>query len=789
MLISLGLYAQDGDLNMKIVGHVTVPEGGSGVWHYYDPIKKIEYAVLGSRQSTIIYSLEDPTKPKERYKLSGGFTTWREVFSYGKYVYAVTDVNAEDGLAIIDMSKAPDTITGSFWKPTLTAGGVTGILGKCHTLFVDEKGILSLNGCSPQEWRGTLFFDLKPDPKNPKFLGSTLKRYCHDNYARRDTIYSSEINDGKLTIYDAKDYKNVVEIASFNTPNNFNHNSWLSDDSKFIFTTDEREDAFLASFDISDLKKIKLLDKYKPKDTENTGVVPHNTRYLNGYLITSYYTDGVKIVDAHKPDNLVEVGSVDTYFGSETGFNGCWGVSPFLPSGTIVASNMNNGLYVIQPTYVRACYLEGLVTDTITGLPILDVSVVIKAARKNKDFSDLLGIYKTGYATAGDYDVEFSHPDYFPKTVRVTLLNGEVTLKDVQLISRRPTITAKVTVKDSITKQVLGNAHVRISNSNGDKAANTIADGSASIFIFQDTVPYTVVAGKWGYRHKAVNFQSDKQSGNIEILLPRGYQDDFIFDQGWTVTSTASSGAWLRGEPNGTIYRNEQFQTNFDIANDFGSDCYVTGNIGGDPSTDDVDNGGTTLMSPVMRLSNYKEPLLSYYYWFVNAGGQGNPNDKMNIRLSNGSTIVFIKEVNTHSPSWIYSDVIKIKDLLPLSDSMRLIIDIADDQPGHLLDAAFDDFLLIDGIISSSELSGKEFNIKTYPNVFQNQTYLFYKAEENLHSNLNVQVIDQFGRVVQNQVLTQSEGVLTLGENWNSGIYIVKVFNTNQSTSLKITKI
>ncbi len=787
MSFLLKINAQDGDLNMKIVAHVNAPEGGSGIWHHYDKKRKIEYAVLGSRTSTILFSLEDPKNPKERFRLTGGTTTWREVFSYGDYVYAVTDVETEDGLAIIDMSKGPDSIKGSFWKPSVDVKGNAAVLGKCHTVFIDEKGILSLNGCTP--WRGTVFFDLKPNPKVPVYIGAITQRYCHDNYARRDTIYSSEINDGKLTIYDASDYKNIKEIASFNTPNNFNHNSWLSDDSKYIFTTDERADAFLASFDISDLKNIKLLDKYKPKDTENTGVVPHNTRYLNGYLITSYYSDGVKIVDAHKPDNLVEVGSFDTYKFSETGFVGTWGVSPFLPSGLIVASNMNDGLYVIEPTYIRACYLEGLVTDTITEIPINNVSVKISVARKNEDFSDVSGIYKTGYATAGEYEVTYTHPDYFPKTVKASLLNGKVTIKDVQLISRRPTVTAKVIIKDSVTGQLLSSAHVRIMSPIDDKTTNTIADGSASLFIFQDSIPYQIVAGKWGYRHKAVTYASDKNPGIVEIRLARGYQDDFIFDQGWLVNSTASTGAWKRAEPTGTVYRGDQFQTELDIQSDYGPDCYVTGNNGGDPSTDDIDNGNTILTSPVMRLSNYKEPLLSYYYWFVNAGGQGTPNDKMTIRISNGINIVFVKEISIHSPDWVSSGIIKLKDLITLTDSMRVVIDIADDQPGHLLDAAFDDFLLIDGIISSSESATQDIVMRAYPNAFNEKCYLSYNVKNNENLSINLSIVDQFGKEINQRKLEVNSDVIEIGENLKSGIYFAKITNGKSISSVKLVKL
>jgi len=477
------LKAQDGDLNMKLVAHVPAPEGGSGVWHYFDKKHSTEYAVFGSRTSVVLYSLEDPSKPKERFRFTGTTTTWREVFSYGEFVYGVTD-NAADGLVIIDMRKAPDTITGKFWKPNITAGTQTAVLGSCHTVFVDEKGILSLNGCSP--WQGILFFDLKPDPQNPKFIGSELKRYCHDDYVRHDTLYSSEIYQGFLSIYDVKDYTNPKELVNIKTPFAFTHNSWISDDSKYLFTTDEREEAYVASYDISDFSKVKLLDVYKPKDTDGKGVIPHNTRYLNGYIITSYYTDGVKIVDAHKPDNLVEVASYDTYFGSQSGgFYGTWGVSPFLPSGLIVASNIEDGLFILKPDYQRACYLEGLVTDTITGLPINNVSVKIIAPRQNLDNTDAAGNYKTGYAVGGTYNVEFSHKDYFTKVVPAVLTNGQVTVKDVQLISKRPSITARVVVRDSISGKLLENAGVRITNINGEKNAATGMDGSIALFVFR----------------------------------------------------------------------------------------------------------------------------------------------------------------------------------------------------------------------------------------------------------------------------------------------------------------
>ena len=42
---------------------------------------------------------------------------------------------------------------------------------------------------------------------------------------------------------------------------------------------------------------IKELDQFRPLATLGDGVVPHNVHVFNDYLIISYYTDGVLIVD------------------------------------------------------------------------------------------------------------------------------------------------------------------------------------------------------------------------------------------------------------------------------------------------------------------------------------------------------------------------------------------------------------------------------------------------------------------------------------------------------------
>src|SRR5690606_10530048 len=118
-----------------------------------------------------------------------------------------------------------------------------------------------------------------------------------------------------------------------------------------------------------------------------------------------WYTDGIVVVDANRPENMVKVGSYDTWLGAHGGFNGAWGAYPWLPSGLILCGDINTGLFVLSPEYVRAAYLEGKVTDSQNGMAINGVKVSILSDQPNLKESDVSGNYKTGIAYSGTFTV------------------------------------------------------------------------------------------------------------------------------------------------------------------------------------------------------------------------------------------------------------------------------------------------------------------------------------------------------------------------------------------------
>jgi hypothetical protein len=83
-----------------------------------------------------------------------------------------------------------------------------------------------------------------------------------------------------------------------------------------------------------------------------TGLIPHNAHVDGNHLVTSYYTFGCHVLDVEFPELPVLVAYYDTspQF-SGTGYNGAWGAYPYLPSGNILVSDIETGLWVLDPEY------------------------------------------------------------------------------------------------------------------------------------------------------------------------------------------------------------------------------------------------------------------------------------------------------------------------------------------------------------------------------------------------------------------------------------------------------
>lgn len=682
--------------NMTLLGSKSYTQNLSDIWGYADSSGR-EYALVGAYDGISIVNITNPASPVELFFIPGVTSTWRDLKVWDKHLYVSNENASGQGLVIVDMTYLPDSIKTYTWNGT---GGVT--FNRAHNLFIDENGYLYVIG-SDFGAGGAIIADVFTNPKIPVVKTVYNQAYIHDAFVRGDTMWAAEINNGWFSVVDVANktgpaIPSSAIKATFGTPSTFTHNVWLSDDGDYLFTTDEVSSGYIGSYDVSDLNNIMEVDKYQ--SNPGSGVIPHNTFYHNGFLITSYYRDGVNVVDANYPNTLVEMGNYDTSPLSGNGFNGCWGVYPYLPSGRIIASDIENGLFIFGPTYQKACYLKGTASDTLTGVPLFGVDVSIQAVPNAATATNLLGKYNTGLADSGSYIVTFSKTGYISKSFTITLDNGIVTTLDAELYPLVP-FNLTGSVRDNASGQGIAGAHILLEGVNGNYTATCDTGGNFTIpSMFADQ--FSVYAGQWGWvTNKLAAQQINQNTGPITVYLDNGYYDDYIFDFNWTVSSNASSGIWEKGEPIGTTY-GLAANPEFDLPFDYGDECYVTGNGGGSAGYDDVDNGRTILRSPPMDLSQFNNPYISYYRWFFNAGGGGQPNDSLIVKISNGLTTVVIETTTDGDPyeSLWKKKMIKVDSYIQPTANMYISFDAADmPSSGHLVEAGVDLFRAFDSIL------------------------------------------------------------------------------------------
>ncbi|MFT6333594.1 MAG: choice-of-anchor B domain-containing protein [Saprospiraceae bacterium] len=779
--------------NMELVSSVDNGETGNDIWGYVDSTG-VEYAIMGTRSTTKIWSLEDPANPIERASIPGPVGTWRDIKSFEDHIYVTSD-QGTDGLLIIDMSGAPDTITSEYWKPDLTVGGATETLEKCHNLYIDtDQGFCYLAGCNNSRG-GILILDLNQDKKNPVHVSSADIAYAHDVYVKNDRMYASEIYLGMFNVYDVSDKTNPVllngEVSSFD----FTHNAWTSDDGNYIFTTDERANAFVESFDISDLDAIVPLDRFKPIETQGLGVIPHNTHYMNGFLITSWYTDGVIITDVNEPDNMVKVGAFDSETTSNGGFNGCWGVYPFLPSGLILATDgpgLSNKLKVYRPTtndgtqgYQRASYLKGNITDINTGFGIPNAEIEIMATQQNIKSSGVMGDYKTGIANTGTFDVVFSHPNYDSVTAQATLVSGEITTLDIDMGNS----LVSGAVIDKVTGDVIQNAKVVLLDKTNNSTIETLTDEDGIwVLGVRGGVSYGVQVAKWGY----LGTTQDVVAQNDAVYsteLETGYQDDFFADLGWTSNGNAASGNWEIGDPSRLEDLGVLTQSDLDIEGDIGTKYYVTGASGSTIGENDIDDGSVILTSPMMDFSSEVNRIdISYHLWFANVAGNGPANDDLKVELTNGTSTIELPTKAESSGEWsdLYEVTVSIDDIT-FNDQMQIIITATDQDPGHVCEAGIDVFNAF-GYMSTGvgELEVENLGLAVFPN--PTADFIYLNSSKLLEGDNVMIVTDNTGKISMTKYVASTTERFNI-QSLPSGIYNVQVVGSDkQSETIRIVK-
>ncbi|MDX1418568.1 MAG: choice-of-anchor B family protein [Rubricoccaceae bacterium] len=406
------------------------------IWGWTDPQDGREYALVGYRSGTAFVDVTTPTAPVLVGSLptATGNSTWRDIKTYANHAFIVSESTGH-GMQVFDLTRLR-----SVSNPPVTFSAdarYTGF-GNAHNIVIDDESgfayAVGSNRCSG----GLEIVDIRI-PTSPSDAGCfSSDGYTHDaqcitydgpdpDYAGREICAAS--NEDTVTFVDVTNKSNPTLISrAFYPSPGYTHQGWFTEDRRHFLVDDEFDEFFTSNrtrtivLDVADLDNPGFGFFYLGP----LGTSDHNL-YVNGqYAFLSNYTGGLRIVDLSDIDSgtLVEVASFDTYPSSNAdGFSGQWSNYPFFPSGTVVANDQSNGLFVLGPT------LSSGSTVTASIAP-LDPPIVIPAAGGPFSFTATL-TNTGGQAQTVDAWVaailpngsEYDRPVVGPRTV--TLSAGE----------------------------------------------------------------------------------------------------------------------------------------------------------------------------------------------------------------------------------------------------------------------------------------------------------------------------------------------------------------------------
>jgi choice-of-anchor B domain-containing protein len=791
---TFGLQAQT-NVNLTLQSQVSFNETLANICGYAADGK--EYALLGASCGMIVMDVTDPANPVQIVQIPMVCNLWKEIKVYQNYAYVTTEGNG-GALQIVDLTNLPganldyQTYTGD--------GAIAGQLTTVHALHIDTTaGFVYLTGTNID----CVILDLNNDPYNPTYAGTYANQYVHDAYVDNDTMFAAEIYGGKMRVLDVHDKMNIVELGVVSTPNNFTHNIWLTPEKHFALTTDETADSYLTAYDITDLSDLTEVDRIQSNPGTNSAV--HNTHITGDYYaVTSWYNDGVTIVDCSRPHNLVQVGNYDAGPGAGAGFDGTWGVYPFLPSGTMILSNIDEGLTVLAPNYQRACFFEGTVVDSVTLAPIAGANVIIMFGEaQGTDLSAVDGAFACGQLQSGIFNIFVEKTGYLPYNATITLVNGEVVELLVKLVQDIAySMSGIYTCIDNIP---IVDAKIRIYHETSAGLESTYLDTDANGTYTNIGFPgtYVAYASKWG-RGVSIDEIALPFSSTFEHYAPGGFggctmiEDLFETNLGWTMGGTSPTGMWVRTEPLETTNGPNTSNPGAD-ADDFGKDCFFTGNDASSAGADDVDDGLVWLQSPSLTIFDPFLPALvdetqHYYidfdYWFYNGGGQGGaPNDYFKAYLvlddeddiSEPCDTIQLLLQNTFTDGWQHASI-DLTNYSPFYDGLscvaqegvyslpiKYIMFVTEDiAPGHLVEAGVDNVKITYSLITSTaDLLPNQISLQPNPTV--DLSLLTWTAKE---AGV-LSVTDMSGRLLLEQSIATGAGSISIGANWPAGVYIV----------------
>jgi len=639
---------------------------GNDCWGYVSPSGR-EYALMGMNTMTGVVEITDPLNPIVVETIPHPTSVWSDIKTYDEYAYVVTD-GVGAGLQVLDLTDVDSGVV------TLAATVADQGFNWAHNVAVDSVGgrLYTLGSNLPSD--GLVAWSLQ-DPANPTIVGAYgMGGYVHDAHivtmsdgpwAGREIAFCF-IEDRGIEIVDVTNESGMQRLSLMTYSGiAYSHQGWFDASTNLLYQNDELDEINFGGttrtrvWDVSDLTNPTLVNTFGAGVT----AIDHNLYTRDGFIYEANYRSGLRIFDARSnPTDPVEVGWFDTYAADDAAeFNGAWSVYPYFPSGNVIISDIEGGLFVVDPSYA----LNG-------GTPL-----------------------------------EYAFPDGLPEVVPPAGQTVRVQITGANGFS----VAAGTPVLHVLDDGVKTDAPMTQVGPDLYEASLPARDCGEELVYW-----FGADASNGLHVHSPLIAPLEAYTAPVGEDPLVGFADTFETNEGWTAGApgdTASSGIWTRVDPIGTGAQPE------DDSDDPGALCFITGNAspGAGIGTNDVDGGVTTLVSPRLNGVGGAFSIVRASVWWSNDLG-GNPGeDSMLIEISNddGATWTLLEEVTTSTGAWAPKSW-RLDEVVVPTDEMRLRFIARDEGGGSIVEAGVDDFELVtlscaggedlngDGVVDGADL-------------------------------------------------------------------------------------
>jgi choice-of-anchor B domain-containing protein len=328
------------------------------IWGYVSPSGR-EYAIIGIFNGTAFVEVTDPERPHVVKLVPGPGSAWRDIAVYREYAYIVNETGG--GVQIVDLRKID---RGKVRKRgTVTSEGLL----TAHNISINAaSGYAYLSG-SNLAGGGLVALDLS-DPVAPVLKPEAwAEHYVHDALvvtfdrgprAGREIAFAFAAESG-VQIVDVTDKADMHTVANVRYPGlAYCHSGWIDRKGSFLLVNDELDEIHEADHDPEEatsrtyILNVRNLERARHVKTVTNGVtsIDHNTMTRGKRLYAANYQSGFRVFNARRPTRLREIAFFDTYpEADDVQFAGAWGVFSDFPSGIVVVSDINRGLFVFLP--------------------------------------------------------------------------------------------------------------------------------------------------------------------------------------------------------------------------------------------------------------------------------------------------------------------------------------------------------------------------------------------------------------------------------------------------------